>query len=41
MKYTIDSYFSFKGFRGDDCGFCPPGLSGDKGDGGERGMFSK
>lgn len=33
--------FFAKGFRGDDCGFCPPGLPGGKGERGETGKKTK
>lgn len=34
----MSSYIS--GFRGDDCGFCPPGLPGGKGERGDSGKRS-
>lgn len=30
----------FSGYRGDDCGFCPPGLPGHKGERGDSGKRS-
>lgn len=31
-------FFHDLGWRGDDCGFCPPGLPGGKGERGDSGM---
>lgn len=37
----IHMFFSYlSGFRGDDCGFCPPGYPGDKGQQGESGIVN-
>lgn len=33
----MDIMIGDRGFRGDDCGFCPPGLPGSKGDIGDSG----
>ena len=34
-------FITLQGFKGEDCGYCPPGIPGLKGNEGERGYPGK